>query len=42
MALCLIFAWKMAAGLTIYSFASGLVGVVQAVLVRRRATRLAA
>jgi YidC/Oxa1 family membrane protein insertase len=42
MALSLLFAWKLAAGLTIYSFASGLVGVGQALLVRRRAARFEA
>jgi hypothetical protein len=32
----------MAAGVSLYTLASALVGVVQAVLVRRRAARLAA
>jgi len=35
--LTLLFLWRMAAGMSLYMLASGLVGVVQAVLVRRRA-----
>jgi YidC/Oxa1 family membrane protein insertase len=34
--LTLFFLWRMAAGVTIYTFASGLVGLIQSVLVRRR------
>jgi YidC/Oxa1 family membrane protein insertase len=39
--LTLIFLWRMAAGMSIYMLASGLVGVAQAVLVRRHAARMA-
>jgi YidC/Oxa1 family membrane protein insertase len=38
--LTLIFLWRIAAGVGIYSFASGLVGLVQALLVRRRAAQI--
>lgn len=34
--LTLVFLWRMSAGVTIYTFSSGLVGSVQSVLVRRR------
>jgi YidC/Oxa1 family membrane protein insertase len=37
-----VFLARMAAGIGVYSLASGLVGLVQALLVRRRAARLAA
>lgn len=38
--LTLFFLWRMAAGMSIYMLASGLVGVAQAVMVRRRAARI--
>jgi YidC/Oxa1 family membrane protein insertase len=38
--LTLIFLWRIASGVGIYSFASGLVGLAQALMVRRRAARL--
>lgn len=41
-ALTLLFLWRMAAGVTIYTFASGLVGLAQSLLVRRRLEKLAA
>jgi membrane protein insertase Oxa1/YidC/SpoIIIJ len=40
--LTLFFLSRLAAGLSLYTLASSLVGLVQAVLVRRRAARLAA
>ena len=40
--LTVVFLSRMAAGVSLYTFASGLVGVVQAVLVRRRAAHLTA
>jgi YidC/Oxa1 family membrane protein insertase len=40
--LTLVFLARLAAGLSLYTLASGLVGVLQAVLVRRRAARLLA
>jgi YidC/Oxa1 family membrane protein insertase len=40
--LTLLFLSRMAAGMSIYTLASGLVGVAQAVLVRRRAARILA
>jgi YidC/Oxa1 family membrane protein insertase len=41
-ALTLFFLWRLTAGVIIYSFASGMVGLVQSVLVRRRFERLSA
>ncbi len=38
--LTLVFLWRVAAGIGVYALASGLVGIVQAVLVRRRAVQL--
>ncbi len=40
--LTLLFLWRMSAGVTIYTFSSGLVGLFQAVLVRRRLKRMPA
>ena len=40
--LTVVFLSRLAAGVSLYTLASGLVGLVQAVLVRRRAARLAA
>ena len=40
--LTLFFLWRMTGGVVIYSFASGLVGLVQSLLVRRRLAKLAA
>jgi membrane protein insertase Oxa1/YidC/SpoIIIJ len=40
--LTLFFLSRLAAGLSLYTLASSLVGLVRAVLVRRRAARLAA
>ena len=40
--LTVVFLARMAAGISVYTLASGLVGLLQAVLVRRRAARLAA
>ena len=34
--LTLLFLWRMSAGVTIYTFSSGLVGLIQSVMVRRR------
>jgi YidC/Oxa1 family membrane protein insertase len=41
-ALTLFFLWRMTGGVVIYSFASGLVGLVQSLLVRRRLAKIAA
>lgn len=38
--LTLVFLWRIAAGVGIYSFASGLVGLAQAFMVRRRAAQM--
>lgn len=35
-ALTVLFLWRMSAGVTIYTFSSGLVGLIQSVIVRRR------
>lgn len=40
--LTLAFLWRMAAGIGIYSLASGMVGLVQSLLIRRRLHKLAA
>ena len=40
--LTLIFLWRLTSGVIIYSFASGMVGLVQSLLVRRRLGKLAA
>jgi membrane protein insertase Oxa1/YidC/SpoIIIJ len=40
--LTLLFLWRMSAGVTIYTFSSSLVGVVQSVMVRRRMKTMAA
>jgi len=40
--LTLLFLWRMTAGVIIYSFASGVVGLVQSVLIRRRLGKLVA
>jgi YidC/Oxa1 family membrane protein insertase len=40
--LTLLFLWRMSAGVTIYTFSSGLVGLVQSVMVRRRMKSMAA
>jgi len=40
--LTLLFLWRMSAGVTIYTFSSGLVGLVQSVMVRRRLKSMAA
>ena len=40
--LTVIFLWRMTSGVVIYSFASGLVGLVQSLLVRRRLAKIAA
>lgn len=39
-ALTLLFLWRMSAGVTIYTFSSGLVGVLQSTMVRRRLKRM--
>jgi YidC/Oxa1 family membrane protein insertase len=39
--LTLLFLWRLTAGVIIYSFASGVVGLIQSVLVRRRLEKLA-
>jgi YidC/Oxa1 family membrane protein insertase len=39
-ALTLLFLWRMSAGVTIYTFSSGLVGVLQSAMVRRRLKRM--
>ena len=39
-ALTLLFLWRMSAGVTIYTFSSGLVGVLQSAMVRRRMKRM--
>jgi YidC/Oxa1 family membrane protein insertase len=39
--LTLVFLWRMSAGVTIYTLGSGLVGLVQSLMVRRRLKRLA-
>ena len=41
-ALTLLFLWRMSAGVTIYTFSSGLVGLLQSVMVRRRMKMMAA
>jgi YidC/Oxa1 family membrane protein insertase len=38
--LTLVFLWRLAAGVSIYSCVSGLVGIVQALMVRRRAAQM--
>ena len=40
--LTLLFLWRMSAGVTIYTFSSSLVGLVQSVMVRRRMKTMAA
>ena len=40
--LTLFFLWRMTGGVIIYSFASGIVGLVQSLLVRRRLQKLTA
>src|SRR5262249_11541199 len=40
--LTLLFLWRMSAGVAIYTFSSGLVGLVQSVMVRRRMKSVAA
>jgi len=40
-ALTLLFLWRMSAGVTIYTFSSGLVGLLQSVMVRRRMNMMA-
>ena len=40
--LTLMFLWRMSAGVTIYTFSSGLVGLLQSVMVRRRLKRMPA
>jgi YidC/Oxa1 family membrane protein insertase len=40
--LTLFFLWRMSAGVTIYTLSSGLVGLVQSVMVRRQMRRMAA
>jgi YidC/Oxa1 family membrane protein insertase len=40
--LTLLFLWRMSAGVTIYTLSSGLVGLVQSVMVRRQIKRMAA
>jgi YidC/Oxa1 family membrane protein insertase len=40
--LTIIFLWRMSAGVTIYTFSSGLVGVLQSLMVRRRLKRMPA
>jgi YidC/Oxa1 family membrane protein insertase len=35
-ALTLLFLWRMSAGVTIYTFSSGIVGLLQSLMVRRR------
>jgi membrane protein insertase Oxa1/YidC/SpoIIIJ len=40
--LTLLFLWRMSAGVTIYTFSSGLVGLVQSMMVRRRMKSMAA
>jgi membrane protein insertase Oxa1/YidC/SpoIIIJ len=41
-ALTLIVLWRMSAGVTIYTFSSSLVGLLQSVMVRRRMKTMAA
>ena len=41
-ALTLMFLWRMSAGVTIYTFSSGLVGLLQSVMVRRQMKKMPA
>ena len=38
--LTFLFLWRIAAGVTIYTFSSGLIGLVQSFLVRRRSLQV--